>query len=260
MHEPSSATIRLKIESSEPDEIREGLALIRDRMAGAGPADTEKLVELVSSLFYIDPLDRPELVPVLDEAVELVGSAGASIMPLLLDILDAGDMKAQIASSHALARIGGGAVKPLIEEYAGSQDPTRRALIIYALGKIRAPEIVEAASLVVEAADSSNMELRDTATRALGKFAETIPPALMPDGLRHAFYGKLRVHVADPNPHVRAKAVRSLGKLARSGYLDSDEQAELLRVCKGILGEGESAEWDRAYIVRKEAQQAKRYC
>jgi hypothetical protein len=58
---------------------------------------------------------------------------------------------------------------------------------------------------------------------------------------------------------VRAKAVRSLGKLARYGHLNGRERWELAAILRRILGKDERFEWDRAYVVRKEAQEALSY-
>ena len=52
------------------------------------------------------------------------------------------------------------------------------------------------------------------------------------------------------------KAVRSLGKLAKHGHLTARERWELAVRLRRILGQDENFEWDRAYVVRKEAQEA----
>ena len=67
--------------------IREGLPEISEESA-------RSLFEMVSALFYIDLLDHPEHAYVLDEAVSLVAEFGEFVVPILLDNLDAGDMKA----------------------------------------------------------------------------------------------------------------------------------------------------------------------
>jgi hypothetical protein len=51
--------------------------------------------------------------------------------------------------------------------------------------------------------------------------------------------------LSDPQPAVRAKAVRSLGKLARFGYLDAAQQERVRVAVLRILGRDEAHEWDR---------------
>ena len=184
---------------------------------------------------------------------------GEWVIPKLLDTLEAGDIKAQLAISHALGRIGADAINPLVTEYQASTDAARRMFILYALGKIKSPKILQAAPLALEAAQSPDLELRDTATRALGKFLESIPPADLSVELREVLIERLQTNLADPSPGIRAKAVRSFGKLARYGHLSATEREKLNALCRLILGVDEGFDWDRAYIVRREAKEALEY-
>lgn len=252
-------TIKTLLSSMKPEELRQGLELVKKEIGKVGPEEAKPLFEMVSSIFYIDPLDRPDLVPVLEEALNLVAGFGEWIIPLLVQNLDAGDIKAQVAVAHALGRIGADAITPLITEYQSSEDPARRTFILYALGKIKSPQVVRAAPLALEAAQSSDHELRDTATRAIGKFAESIPPSNLSEEQRQGFVESLQNNLADPNPGIRAKAVRGLGKMARCGHLNASEQERLKQLCHVLLGMNGNFEWDRAFIVRKEAEEALKY-
>ena len=53
--------------------------------------------------------------------------------------------------------------------------------------------------------------------------------------------------------------MRSLGKLAKHGHLTGRERWELAAALRRILGQDEHFEWDRAYVVRKEAKEALEY-
>lgn len=257
MEKTSWGNIETLLSSTEPEGLRRGLELVKKEIAGLGPDEAGQLYEIVSTVFYIDPLDRPDLAPLLDEAVTLVVGLGKWVIPVLIQNLDAGDLKAQMVVAHALGRMGAPAIQPLLEEYQRSPDPARRAFVLYALGKIKSPSIVQAASCVLEAAQSPDREVRDTATRAIGKLAESIPQSEMPDTIRCGFIDRLRANLADPNPGIRAKAVRSMGKLARNRHLTAEEREGLRATLDLILGEDEHFEWDRAYIVRKEAREAR---
>jgi HEAT repeat protein len=217
------------------------------------------LLEIVGSLFYIDPLDRPDLVPLVHEAISLVSDFGHWVIPYLVEDLDAGDVKAQLAVAAALGRMGPDAIAPLVAQYEKWQDPERRSFILYALGKIKSPRIGEAAHLALESASSENTDLRDTAVRAIGKFAESIPAGAMEEGLRADCVTKLQEGLADENPGVRAKAVRGLGKLSKFGHLNAEERKKVRETCDLILGKDKNFEWDRAFLVRREAEETLKY-
>ncbi|MBI4956116.1 MAG: HEAT repeat domain-containing protein [Myxococcales bacterium] len=242
--------------SDQPDELRRGLALLREEIPRAGTAQARPLFDLLTSLFYVDPLDRPDLVPVVDEALGVLAGFGPWVIPLLVERLDAGDLKAQMAVAHALGRMGAAAVEPLVEAYRTAPDDDRRAFALYALGMIQSPAAGVAAPLALEAARSSDLELRDTATRAIGRLAEHVPPGAFGEAVRAGLFEQLCTNAVDENAGVRAKAVRSLAALARRGHLGDEERATVRALCRRILGREERFEWDLAYVVRREAEAA----
>ncbi|RPH58772.1 MAG: HEAT repeat domain-containing protein [Chloroflexi bacterium] len=259
MSEHAYHHIETLLASTRPEEIHQGLELVRKEIARVGSKEARPLFEMVSALFYFDPLDRPDLVPILDEAVSLVVGFGEWIIPELLNELDAGDFKAQLAIGHALGRLGADAIQPLISEYKSSSDGARHTFILFALGKIKSPRIVEALPLALEAAGSPELEFRDTATRALGKFAESMLPGQVPEELRRELVERLHRNLADTSPGIRAKAVRSLGKMAKFGHLADAERLKLKDICQHLAGTDERYEWDHAYIVRREAEESLKY-
>jgi HEAT repeat protein len=259
MPDDSYHTIRLLLASQDPEEILKGLGLVAIEITKIGSSDAKPLFEMVSSLFYIDALERPELVPVIDEAVRLAATFGGWVIPILIDHLDAGDIKAQWAAANVLGRIGADAIDPVSKVYASTDNPRLRAFILYAFGKIKSPAILKAAPAVIAATQSSDLEVRDTATRTLGKLAECIPASALCGELKQQFIKCLRDNLSDPNASVRAKAIRSLGKLAKYGHMTELEQKDLKPVCSKILGADGNNDWDRAFIVRKEAGEALAY-
>jgi len=76
-----------------------------------------------------------------------------------------------------------------------------------------------------------------TAPRAaIGKFAESIPAGGLSEEMRHGLVAVLQKNLADSSPGVRAKAVRSLGKLARYGHLTASERDQLKLALKRFWG------------------------
>jgi HEAT repeat protein len=259
MSDDSYRTIRTLLARTSFEDLRKGLELAELEIVKVGSGEAKPIFEMVQTLFYIDALDHPELVPILDKAINLAARLGASIIPILIEHLNEGDLKAQWAIAHVLGRIGADAINPMMMGYASTTNPTLRAFILYALGKIKSPKIVQAVALPLEAAQSPSLELRDTATRTLGKLVESIPPALLSPDLKQLFMDRLQYNLSDTNASVRAKAIRSLGKLAKYKHLNDSERRQLKTACQHILGTDEDGEWDRAFIVRKEAEEALRY-
>lgn len=256
MTEKRYSDIKRLLASDDPEEIHQGLVKVREVLPEADQAEARTLVEMVSALFYVDMLDHPDQVYVIDEAVSLVADFGEFVVPILLKTLDAGDMKAQLTIGHAMGRVGEAAIDPLLEAVCGEGEHECQIFILYALGKIKSPEVIKAFEFALDAARSDNSELRDTAVRALGNFVEQIPPEDLPEDYKEIMLDVIQENLSDPSAGVRSKAIRSYGKLARYGHLTAEEQEKCRETCELLLGADQQFDWDRAYVVRKEAQEA----
>jgi HEAT repeat protein len=248
--------IKTLLNSSKSDEIHQGLVMVREELPNISEEDARALFDMVSALFYIDLLDHPEHANVLDEAVSLVADFGDFVVPILLDNLDAGDMKAQLTIGHAFGRVGEPALEPLLESFKCEDSDECRIFLVYAMGKIRSPKVLKAFEHVLGAAKSENLELRDTAIRALGYFVELIAPEDLPESYKIKMLEAIQTNLSDSSAGVRSKAIRSWGKLARYGHLSKEEKLKCKDTCELLLGVDDQFDWDRAYIVRKEAQEA----
>jgi HEAT repeat protein len=244
------------LNSFDSEEIHQGLVMIREELPNISEEDAKSLFDMVSALFYIDLLDHPEHAYILDEAVGLMADFGEFVIPILLNNLDAGDMKAQLTIGHAFGRVGEVAIEPLLEAYKCEESEECRTFLVYALGKIRSPRVLDAFEQVLGAAKSENLELRDTAVRALGNFVAEISPADLPAEFKKEMLEAIRTNLSDSRAGLRSKAIRSYGKLARYGHLNEEEKENCKETCELLLGVDGKYDWDRAYIVRKEAQEA----
>jgi len=93
----------------------------------------------------------------------------------------------------------------------------------------------------------------------LGKIFETLEPSDIDPIILETVYNVLINRASDFRSPIRAKAVRSLGKLAKKGFLNEKQKKQLEKLCKRVLGQDEHFEWDRAFIVRKEAKETLKY-
>lgn len=256
MTENKYSEIKSLLASDDPEQMYEGLVRVREVLPEADREEARELVEMVSALFYVDLLDHPDQVYVIDEAVSLVADFGEFVVPILLKTLDAGDMKAQLTIGHAIGRVGEAAIDPLLEAVCEEEESECQIFILYALGKIKSPQVIKAFEYALESSRADDTELRDTAVRALGNFVEHIPPEDLPEEYKKEMLDEIQDNLSDPSAGVRSKAISSYGKLARYGHLNQQEMEKCRETCQLLLGVDQQFDWDRAYIVRKEAQEA----
>ena len=246
------------LQSDRPDAIGEGLEYLRVRMASLPEADFRGAVEELCSLFYVDTADRPDLQPLLDRAVGVLAGPGPRVLAQLLELMKGSDIKSHLYLARVVAAIGRPALAPLRRVIA-TEDPYSRSFALFAVGKVHDPAVREALPEVIGSLMHPDKEVRDSAARTLGKIAETVPKDQLGEDRRAEIFEVLFRTLSDVQPAVRAKAVRSLGKLARFSYLTPAQEQRVRLAVLRILGRDEAHEWDRAFIVRREAEETLRH-
>jgi hypothetical protein len=238
------------------DEIDEGVRFLHERLPGLADAELRSATEALCALFYVDTQDRPDLQPSLELAVGALACVGPRVVSHLLQLMQGSDMKSHFYLARTLGVIGPPALPALRRFIATEDDHYSRSFGLFALGKIRDAEVREALPEVIGSLMHPDKEVRDSAARALGKIAEHVPAELVSQDRRGEMFEALHRALADRHSAVRAKAVRSLGKMARAGYLTPEHEERVRAAVLRILGRDESFEWDRAYVVRQEAAEA----
>jgi HEAT repeat protein len=254
----SLAAALQSLRSDRPGAIGEGLESLGVHMARLPEAEFRGAVEELCALFYVDTADRPDLQPLLDRAVEILAAQGPRVVAQLLELMKGSDIKSHLYLARALAAIGHPALAPLRRVIA-TDDPYGRSFALFAVGKIHDPAVREALPEVIGSLMHPDKEVRDSAARTLGKIAEAVPAGQLAEDRRTEIFEVLFRTLADAQPAVRAKAVRSLGKLARFGYLAAAQEQRVRLAVLRILGRDEAHEWDRAFIVRREAEETLRH-
>jgi len=248
-----------KLREDSVYDVIEGLDEIAKKLKGLQAKEFNEAILAVCSIFHIDLFDRPDLEPAVERAFTILVATGERSIPLILYQLQEADLKVQMQLTKALGQIGKPAIKPLLKFYTGSFDPTMRIFALYAMGKIRAPEMASIIPKVIVAMDDSNAEVRDTATRLLGKLVEHLKPQRITPKTRSTMFRALTKNLSDSHSTVRAKAVRSIGKMAKGGFIGPKEKALAKKALGRISGQDEAFAWDYAYIVRAEAEEALKY-
>jgi HEAT repeat protein len=241
-----------KVCASGPLAPMEGVNEAEKIMSSLEEDDFLATVEALTALFYVDTHDYPDFEPLVNRTSEVLSNLKERAILPLIDKLDGSDLKFEMNVAHTLGKMGAAALRALIETYENSDDINTRIFSLYAISKIKDPVVGDAVNLLIEATSDSNREIRDTAVRTVGKMAEITPASKLPDYIRTKLFDGVENGTNDRVSAVRAKAMRSLGKMAKYGYLNTEQKEGLSLTAHNLLGHGEP-EADSAFIVRKEA-------
>jgi HEAT repeat protein len=246
------------VRGNDPITVRKAVAGIAGRIDELEPAKVPEAVEVMSSLFYIDLGDMPEFVTVVEETVATIAAMGERAVPTLMRLMSETDLKANIVIGRTLGRIGPPAYGALKDLYYHAAYPWQRCLALFALAKMHEAALMEIFPDVVKALDDSDREVRDTAARTVGRIVDKFQPGQLPRDIVSDAFEMLEQRLQDFGAVIRAKAVRSIGKMARNNYLDKDQLEIAVESISNLLGmNGE--ECDPFFLVRKEAEEAMEY-
>ncbi|HDS30256.1 MAG TPA: hypothetical protein ENN67_04345 [Firmicutes bacterium] len=178
--------------------------------------EIEDLTDAISSLFYLDTDERPELAPAIEASVSAIVALGPDSVGALITQFTDTDLKANILIAKTLGKMGHTAAVALIDRFRNDPDPYHRSMALFDLSRIDDPALIDIFPEVVSAMEHENPELRDTAALAVGRMAECLGEVcLAPDAVNRAFDALMK-KLSDPHAGARSKAVRSIGKLAKS--------------------------------------------
>jgi HEAT repeat protein len=244
-----------KLTDSDKDIVLEGIKEIEIHLPKLKDKKYKEALDSLVSLFYIDTFEKPDLQVVIDRAFEVYKKFKTKTVPFLLSYIRESDIKFQLNIARALGKIGKSAIDPILSKLNKSRDPAEKSFLLYSLGKIKDPAVTKAIPSILRGLKDRNVEVRDSATRTFGKIFEVIPSPKISLKNKNLIFENLKKMLSDESSGVRSKAIRSLGKMSRYGYLDKERKEEVRKIAHRILGLDESYNWDIAYIVRREAQE-----
>ncbi|MFH1675594.1 MAG: hypothetical protein ABIC40_01125 [bacterium] len=250
------ASLIKRFKSRDTNEL---IQACKEAASHAGDFDMgqmEKISDALVSTFYFDTADHPELSGVIDAAVDALVALGPSATDVLISELTDTDLKANLLIIRTLSKMGESAYIALAGRFLTEKDPYLKSLALFGLSKMNDPGLLEIFPDVVRLLAHENPELRDTAARTVGKLVDQFPSGQLAEPSVREAFENLTELINDPNAGIRSKAVRTIGKLGSAKYLTMKQEQKAIELLSGLLGIDGKHEWDRAFIVRKEAEEA----
>lgn len=242
-----------KFASQETRRIREAIGEIAS-FAVAGADEKQALGDGIATLFYRDDADNPELAKLIRDMEGLLASLGPEMAPWIISRLVEADSESAAHFARALAGIGAPAVDELLKALDEHKNGNYAVInLLAAAGRFTDPGAARALPLVAELSESDDAQIKAAAYYCMGRMANRIPAEKVSGDDRAMMFEKLFSGLSHPRALVRRSAARALGKLAANSYLTDEQRDKTRKAFRAILGLDEF-DWDRAYIVRNEAE------
>lgn len=185
----------------------------------------------------------------------LIARCGTEMFPFLLNEILQADTESAVYFGKSLARSGPLALEFILaklDEYRGHD----RDLInlLQTLSLFKNPEIVKALPVILAASQHDNHQVTAMGLYAMGRIVQKQRASLFSEELRSTLFESIFRFLSNPQVLVRKNASRALGKMMRKGLLTPEKENKLYKTFLGITGRDELNNWDRAFIVRREAE------
>ncbi len=214
------------------------------------------LTAALSIIFYHhDHAGITTMAKLAVRAEQLIAGFGCEVVPFLLEELINADSESAAYLGKAIALNPCPNIDIVLEAWDKNWDDDFASInIIQALSYFKSETVIKAMPQIIVASKSANFQVRAIAVYATGKLALRLKPVDFSDELKLSMFDTVFELLADAKPLVRKNAARALGKMQKRGLLSDKQRLQALGAFKAILGTDGQHSWDRAFIVRHEAE------
>ena len=218
--------------------------------------EKNELTAALSTVFYHhDHAGITGMTKVAIKAEKQIARFGCDVVPFLIEELINADAESAAYLGRAIALNGCSAIDHILKAWEENwEDDFATINIIQALSYFKTSEISKAIPQILVAGKSANFQVRSIALYSIGKLSRRIPSDAFDEALRNSMFDVVYENLSDRKPLVRKNAARTLGKMQKKGILISEHEKKVFLAFNAILGLDGRHKWDRAFIVRHEAE------
>ncbi len=212
----------------------------------------EALFEVFNHAHHTHSSSMPKVAV---RAGKRIAKFGPELIPLLFRHLVETDSETAVYYGKALARNGREGLDYLVPKLNEFRDREHDLInLIQALAYFKIPEASSTIPFVLSVAQHVNHQVTSVALYTTGRLAEKLPTSAFSDELRHFIFNSSFRFLSHAQGLVRKNAARTLGKMMRRGLLSEEDEKKVYKAFLAITGRDDHHNWDRAFIVRREAE------
>lgn len=214
------------------------------------------LAAALSTIFYHhDHAGVTDMNKLAGRAEIQIANFGADVMPFLIEEMINADGESAAYLGKTIALTGCPGVAMILDAWNKNQEDDFAVInLIQALSYFKIPEVTNAMPQILVAAKSGNFQVRAMALYVTGKLALSLSANDFDEKLCLAMFDTAFELLSDRKPLVRKNAARTLGKMLKKGILTKNQEKKVFDAFQAILGKDGQHKWDRAFIVRHEAE------
>lgn len=185
---------------------------------------------------------------------------GADVVPFLFHEIVQVDGESAAYLGKALAKIGPPGLNYILHQWEHYHDDEHALInLLQTFSYYKLSELNAAIPMIIQATKREHYHITAMALQTLARLVEKAKHTTVDPSLIKHLYTIAYSFVAAVQPLVRKNAVRTLGQLVRGNFLAAPEKQKVSSLFLTLTGKDEHHSWDRAFIVRQEAEHFMKY-
>jgi len=213
---------------------------------------TRSLSEVFFHVHHTGSTSMPKLAVLIEK---LIGKFGPEMIPFLFQEILKADTETAVDFGKSLARNGVVGLEFILSKLDAYRERDHDLInLIQVLSLFKIPEAAKAIPAILAAAQHNNHQVTAMGLYSVGRLVQKLRPTAFSEELRLKMFDAVFRFLSNPQGLVRKNAARALGKMLRKGLLSKENEQKLYKTFLAIAGRDEHHNWDRAFIVRREAE------
>ena len=225
------------------------------------PEEKRDLFEALAAAFCrFQESDSITMLKLAIQTEKQLAHFGADVVPFLFHEIVQVDGESAAYLGKALAKIGPPGLTYILHQWEHYQADEHALInLLQTFSYYKLSELEAAIPLIIQATKREHYHITAMALQTLARLVEKAKHTTIEPSLVKRLYTVAYGFVAAVQPLVRKNAVRTLGQLVRGGFLATAEKQKVSSLFLTLTGKDEHHNWDRAFIVRQEAEHFMKY-
>lgn len=243
------------INTNREEDIAAGIDLAI-KLENLSSEEKKELAEVLSEIFYFhDHSGISSMAKLAIKAEQIIAKLGCDVIPFLLEELVNADSESAAYFGKAIAFSTCSDIQVILDAWEEYEDDDFAIVnLLQALSYYRTEDSLKAFPQLLVGTKSENFQIRGMSVYALGKLMERKKKEDFNEEIQLKLYDAIYERISDSKPIVRQQAAHALGQMQHKKLLTEPQRVEVLAAFNAILGRDNRHKWDRAFIVRSEAE------
>jgi len=185
-----------------------------------------------------------------------IAAFGPEMIPFLFNEIHEVDSESVAYFGKTFARNQIDALEYLLSKLPDYVDRDHDLInLIQVLSYFRIPEASKAIPAIANFVNHPNHQVSSMTLHSIGKLIQKLPASAFDESLKASTFDTAFRCLSCPQELVRKQAAHCLGQMLRKRLLSPEQEKRLHSSFLSITGKDEKHNWDRAFIVRREAEE-----